>query len=706
MTGPRISVIICAYTELRWQLLARAVESVRRQSAPAVELIMVIDQNEALFARAKHHLAPDRILENRGPRGLSGARNTGLAVARGDTVAFLDDDAEADPHWLAALGSAYTDKHVVGVGGLVVPVWAAGERPGWLPTEFDWVVGCSYTGLPTQRSTVRNPIGANMSFRTAPLREVGGFSSEVGRIGTRPLGCEETEVAIRLARRHPEARVLFEPAAVVHHHVPAKRGKWAYFRARCWSEGLSKAMVARLSDPRQALSAERRYVSRVLPRAVLDGLGEAVIRARPVAAARAVVVVAGLMLTTAGYAAGRLRSPQPASTPTPSTDTTRQRSGDLMTHVTTRSDRDRSWLNFDIHGIAGIRVHSDAPTARQLNTMLACFATEQEVPGDITVTPVHEPMPEAGWLELDFAYTDRAALFPDDRVQIVRDPEGWHIHGSGELLTALVPVLDRCMVERDAAMIHAATVSYRGHGIALPAAGGTGKTSTIAKLMKRPEYGFMGDDWAFISGDGRMLGFEKPMFIKPHHRPIYPHLFSGARKPLVPKALSRPVGKLTTVVHPVIVRYPHLADISRRWSPEHRMVAPRKALPGGNFTRTAPLAAAIYVERYDGAVTRLVERDHAWMVDRMIGNFHIEMPGFSQHVVAAMGASNLVPTPRHYREKAAVLSRALDGLPCMVLRVPRVYSADTASDDIVAVMSDLLPTLVRTDTAVPEEAIR
>lgn len=376
-----------------------------------------------------------------------------------------------------------------------------------------------------------------------------------------------------------------------------------------------------------------------------------------------------------------------------------------MTLASTSSAGDRSWLNFDIHGVARIQVQSDAPAARQLKTMLACFATEREVPGDIVITPSNEPMPEAGWLELDFAYTDRALLFPEDRVQIVHSPEAWHIHGSGELLTALVPVLDRCMVERETAMIHAATVSYRGHGIALPAAGGTGKTSTIAKLMKRPEFGFMGDDWAFIDADARLLGFEKPMFIKPHHRPIYPHLFAGVRKPLVPKALSRPVGKLTTVVHPVVVRYPRLADISRRWSPEHRMVAPRQALPGAQFTPSAPLAVAIYVERYDGAVTRLVQKSQAWMVDRMIGNFHIEMAGFSQHVVAAMGASNLVPTPRHFQEKAAVLNRALDGVPCMVLRVPRVYSADTASDDIVAVLSDLLPTIMPAEVAVPGEEV-
>jgi hypothetical protein len=377
-----------------------------------------------------------------------------------------------------------------------------------------------------------------------------------------------------------------------------------------------------------------------------------------------------------------------------------------MTRESTGSADERSWLNFDVHKLAGIRVRSDAPTARQLRTMLACFATTDQVPDDIVVTPSHEPMAEAGWVEQEFGYTEQALLFPEERVQIVREPNAWHIHGPGELLTTLVPVLDRCMTERGAAMIHAATISYRGRGIALPAAGGTGKTSTMGKLMKQPEFGFMGDDWAFVTGDGAMLGFEKPMFIKPHHRPIYPHLFSGARKPLVPKAISRPVGRLTTVVHPTIIKYPHLADVVRRWSPEHRMVAPRMALPGATFTPTAPLAAAIYIERYDGAVTRLLERSQAWMVDRMIGNFHIEMASFSQHVVAAMGASNLISGSRHFSEKAELLADALQDLPCMVLRVPRVYSADTASDDIVAVLTELLPSLIPTDTAKHQEVLK
>ena len=358
-----------------------------------------------------------------------------------------------------------------------------------------------------------------------------------------------------------------------------------------------------------------------------------------------------------------------------------------------------SWLNFDVHGRLGVRVARSAPTARQLQTMLGCFGTRDEVPPDIVVTRGSRPHPEAAWLEHEFSYTEHALALPGERVEVERVPDGrWRISGPGELLTSLVPILDRCLVDRGVAMIHAATVAYRGSGIALPAAGGTGKTSVIAKLTRRPDFAFMGDDWAFLDDDGNLLGFEKPMFIKPHHRPIYPHLFNGARKPLVPKTLSRPIGRLTTLVHPYVVRYPWLADVSRRWSPEHRIVSPRRALPQAQFAASARLAAAVYLERYDGARTRLLERDSGWMVDRMIGNFHIEMAGFSQRLVTALGAASLAPLPQHFQDKANVLEKALAGTPCYVLRVPTVYDADTASNDIVSVLDDLLPAV----TPLPE----
>ena len=351
-------------------------------------------------------------------------------------------------------------------------------------------------------------------------------------------------------------------------------------------------------------------------------------------------------------------------------------------------------LNFDIHGRLGIRVDPAAPAAPQLRAMLGCFATEREVPPDITVSSRPEPMPDAALLEHELAYTQNAVRFMADRVQIVADGDRYRIHGPGELLTTLVPVLDTAMVARGSAMIHAATMAYNGYGIALPAAGGTGKTSTAAKLMRRDGWSFMGDDWAFLAEDSTLLGYEKPMFIKPHHRAIYPHLFDGAHKPMIPARMSRSVGRVTTVVHPYVIQYPRLADFARRWSPEHRMVDARKAFPGRTPTVSAPLAAAVYIERFEGARTRILERTSSWMVDRMLGNFHIEMAGFSQHVVTGLAATSVIPWSQHVEEKGNVLSKALDGRPCHLLQVPSVYTADEASEVIVTFLEELLPSVL------------
>ncbi|HEU4348824.1 MAG TPA: hypothetical protein VFR35_13685 [Actinoplanes sp.] len=362
------------------------------------------------------------------------------------------------------------------------------------------------------------------------------------------------------------------------------------------------------------------------------------------------------------------------------------------------------WIPFDVHGRVRMRVSRSAPTAPQLATMFADFLVpdgdvDGDKPADLTVTGDFEDVTGVAFAEDDFSYRDDAVCLRSPRLQIRRDGARMRLNGGGELLTTVLPLLDRLMVERGAAMIHAATVSINGRGIALPAAGGVGKTSTIAKLARLPGIGFMGDDWAFVTATGELLGFAKPMFIKPHHRPIYPHLFARARKPLVPRSLSRPVGRLTTIVHPFVVQYPRAAAFVRKWSPEHMMIAPKDALPTVPVVRSAPLAASVYVERHDGPAAQLREIDQPEMVARMLGNFHIEMTVHSREIVNLLGATGLVPLHRLMGDKAAVLASALTGLPTWLLQVPREWSADRASDTIVAELETVTSALAPTEDA-------
>jgi glucosyl-dolichyl phosphate glucuronosyltransferase len=297
-----ISVIICAYADHRWPQLQEAVASVRRQSLPALETIVVIDHNPALLARARRELVDAAVIENEEPRGLSGARNSGLRIARGAVVAFLDDDAVADPDWLQWLAVSYRGPEVLGVGGAVEPRWER-ARPAGFPPEFQWVVGCSYKGLPTVRAPVRNLIGASMSMRREVFELAGDFRTGIGRVGPVPLGCEETELCIRARRRRRDGEFLYEPRSRVAHLVPASRTTWRYFASRCFAEGISKALVSSMTGRGDALAAERAYVRRTLPTGVARGLVEAR-RGDPWGLVRAAAIVVGFVLTTAGYAAG------------------------------------------------------------------------------------------------------------------------------------------------------------------------------------------------------------------------------------------------------------------------------------------------------------------------------------------------------------------------------------------------------------------
>ncbi|MEV5510037.1 glycosyltransferase [Streptomyces orinoci] len=309
--GPGVSVVICVYTEERWQDILAAVASVAAQSRPALETLLVVDHHPALRRRLARHFAGEprvRVLANSGPRGLSSGRNTGVAAARGEVVAFLDDDAVAERDWLHHFAGAYADPRVMAVGGRTQPVWASRRRPAWFPEEFDWVVGCSYRGLPPGRTVVRNVLGGNASYRRSALVAVGGFASGIGRDGQRlPLGGEETELCIRLARAVPDAVLLIDDRAVIHHRVPPARERFGYFRTRAYAEGLSKALVARSVGAQAGLAAERRYTTRVLPAGVARGLRDALL-GRPGGAGRAGAIVAGLAATTGGYLLGSVRT--------------------------------------------------------------------------------------------------------------------------------------------------------------------------------------------------------------------------------------------------------------------------------------------------------------------------------------------------------------------------------------------------------------
>ncbi len=267
MTSPgvRPSVIICCYTLERLQDIREAVLSTLAQSVPPHQVIVAVDHNTALFQMLPQDLpAGVEVVLNDGARGVSETRNVGMRASSGDVVVYLDDDAVAQEGWLENLVQPFSDPTVAAVGGSAIPQWLVGKRPRWFPEELDWVVGCTFKGMPTNGNFVRNPIGCSMAFRKDILEQVGAWDIGLGGDGQSNKDGEETELSLRIANLIPGARIYYARNSIAFHKVPAWRTNLSWTVKRSFSMGASKAKVSGagasqgVKDP---LSRESAYLS-------------------------------------------------------------------------------------------------------------------------------------------------------------------------------------------------------------------------------------------------------------------------------------------------------------------------------------------------------------------------------------------------------------------------------------------------------------
>ncbi|MDG4762601.1 glycosyltransferase [Solwaraspora sp. WMMD406] len=301
--GPA-AVVVCVHTPERLAVIRRCLDAATRQLDPDHDqLVVVVDHHDELLRLLRSAVPTATVVANVGERGLSGARNTGIAATTAPVVIFLDDDAVPGPGWLAAWRRIFTDPTVMMAGGAVRPDWADGRAPRWFPDEYGWVVGCDYRGIGAAGTPVRNPIGANMAIRRDALNQVGDFSVRLGRVAAVPSGCEETELGIRVGRAYGPAAVVRFDEPTVDHRVPATRATVGYFLSRCHHEGRSKAVLSAAVGRTSSLSAERRYALRTLPAAVARHF-VAVVRGDLAGPARATMTVLGLFATAGGYLVG------------------------------------------------------------------------------------------------------------------------------------------------------------------------------------------------------------------------------------------------------------------------------------------------------------------------------------------------------------------------------------------------------------------
>ncbi len=266
----KITVILCTYNRCR--LLAEALESVAASKLPeSVEWeVLVMDNNsndqtrEVVAGFCRRYPGRFRYLFE--PRqGKSHALNTGIAEAKGDLLAFMDDDVTVEPTWLRNLTAPLLNGKWMGSGGRVLPRWIC-SPPNWLPSHGRYASGplALFDRGATPCILNEPPFGTNMAFQEKMFRKYGGFRTDLGPCPGSEVRNEDTEFGRRLlAAREP---LWYEPSAVVHHWVPEERLRREYFLA--WWFDKARADIRELGVP-----SDTKWLVRGIPLHLFRRLG-------------------------------------------------------------------------------------------------------------------------------------------------------------------------------------------------------------------------------------------------------------------------------------------------------------------------------------------------------------------------------------------------------------------------------------------------
>lgn len=255
--NPLISVVVPTYN--RREHLAAAIRTLLAQDYEPLEIVAVnnnctdgsgefLDELAAADSRLRHVQEP--------VQGLQPARNRGLSEARGDIVAYFDDDELAPTQWLSRLWECYEATGADGVGGPYRSLWE-GQPDPWLRNSecFKETLGvCTWA---RQRQPIEWLVGGNCSYRREALEAMSGFGSYVGYTGRKSLS-DGADVAVGTKMTLAGYQLYFEPEAYVFHKILRARQKLVrVLRGAFWS-GYANAMNGATYDLKQKVACARK----------------------------------------------------------------------------------------------------------------------------------------------------------------------------------------------------------------------------------------------------------------------------------------------------------------------------------------------------------------------------------------------------------------------------------------------------------------
>ncbi len=253
--GEPLFISVVVPTCNRPKMLLNCIESIRVNSYSHYEIV-VVDQSSdnRTEKQIKDRFNDDSriVYLHSDIKCSSDSRNKGWQMAKGEIIAFTDDDAFVDAGWLEAFSETFNQEqeHIGIVGGRIVPIFQI-PRPSWLPPEKDYFlpsfdIGGEMKPFPEESL----PIGVNFALWKSILEEIGGFDTRLGLKGLKNdanisyinlIGGEDSYVGIRV--RNSGYQIVYLPSAVVYHPVTAQRLTKKFFLKRNFREGATSIAI-------------------------------------------------------------------------------------------------------------------------------------------------------------------------------------------------------------------------------------------------------------------------------------------------------------------------------------------------------------------------------------------------------------------------------------------------------------------------------
>ena len=317
MSLGQISIITPCYTTERLKDIIELLDSIQVQTYKNIEVLIVAERSLELAGTIRRYVEEKgysdvQVLYNEEEWGSYSSRNLGIKQARGDILAFIDDDALILPDWAEETAQAYAeDDSIIGLTGPILPLWED-DSMSWFPKELYWIFSCTYWDW-TEKTEVRNGYGTNISFRREAFNRCGLFKSSLeandsGKSDWQRPGAKETEFSLRVTQETGK-RIIYHPKVRVRHKVYRYRLSTDFIAKRAYWEGYAKALLNKCyhSTHKEVLSTEYSLLRRILSYSLPYSFGLFTKHPR-VALRRLWVFPLTLCLVATGYASYTLRN--------------------------------------------------------------------------------------------------------------------------------------------------------------------------------------------------------------------------------------------------------------------------------------------------------------------------------------------------------------------------------------------------------------